>query len=270
MAKDKENLKGGKADGLTAVDLARKHSLFIGTIEKEIEAGLKIEREHVKDADIAREIVMDHIFEFPDYYTNKEAGLKAMEEKLKKEMEEKANPSKKPSDKVIKDKVIALLKKHKTGKIPDKFIHALADELKISSHDLEPFFYELAAKQANTNESIKRLEAIIRENVGLNVVDETPSDITFKIMSDDVIAGEITIKIGQPDLGNDVVEILNFSMNPQYRTFKLAYDTIKGLWLMYRNINKIVLSPADDSITFCTRLGFNRLNNDYYFLLRGH
>lgn len=204
----KENLKGGKADGLTAVDLARKHSLFIGTIEKEIEAGLKIEREHVKDAETAREIVMDHIFEFPDYYTNKEAGLKASEKKLE--------------------------------------------------------------KAEKTESPLKRLANILRENTGLSVADETPTEITYKIMSNDVVAGELTIKVGQPDLGNDVLEILKFKMDPKYRTFKLAYDTLRGLWPIYKNINKIVLSPADDSITFWTRLGFNRLNNDYYFILRGH
>jgi hypothetical protein len=120
------------------------------------------------------------------------------------------------------------------------------------------------------NESIKRLEALLRESIGLSVVDETPTEMTFQILSDDSVAGSISIKINHPDLGNDVLEILAFKMDPQYRTFKLAYDTLKALWLAYRNINKIVLSPADESVQFWTRLGFTKLNNNYYFLLRGH
>ena len=81
----KEKIKGGKADGMTAKDLAMKHYQFVGTIENEIELGIKIEMEHTKDKAVAREIAMDHIFEFPDYYSNKEAGLIAMEKKLETE-----------------------------------------------------------------------------------------------------------------------------------------------------------------------------------------
>jgi len=81
----KEKIKGGKADNLTPQDLARKHSLFIGTIEKEIDLGIEIEMEHTTDKEKAREIAMDHIFEFPDYYSNKRYGLKKMEKQLEKQ-----------------------------------------------------------------------------------------------------------------------------------------------------------------------------------------
>lgn len=80
-------IKGGKADKLTPQDLARKHHVFIGTIEKEIELGKKIEMEHTNDENLAIEIAMDHIDEFVDYYSNKRYGLKASEKKLEKEKE---------------------------------------------------------------------------------------------------------------------------------------------------------------------------------------
>lgn len=83
----KEKIKGGLADNLTPEDLARKHHQFIGTIEKEIELGIKIEYEHTNDKDKAREIAMDHIEEHPDYYSNPKYGLKAMEKKLEKDDE---------------------------------------------------------------------------------------------------------------------------------------------------------------------------------------
>lgn len=82
-----EKIKGGKGDGKTAKDLAMKHHQFIGTIEKEIEIGTKVEMEHTNDKELAKEIAMDHIDEFWDYYSNPEYGLKASEKKLEKKNE---------------------------------------------------------------------------------------------------------------------------------------------------------------------------------------
>jgi len=80
----KDQIKGGKADNLTPEDLARKHHQFVGTIEKEIELGTKIEMEHTNDPEKAREIAMDHIDEFYDYYSG-DNGLINMEKKLENE-----------------------------------------------------------------------------------------------------------------------------------------------------------------------------------------
>jgi hypothetical protein len=74
-------IPGGVGDDKTAQDLAMKHHQFVGTIEKEIEVGIKIELEHTDDKEKAREIAIDHITEIPDYYTNKN-GLINMEKKL--------------------------------------------------------------------------------------------------------------------------------------------------------------------------------------------
>lgn len=83
-----EKIKGGRADGKTVEDLARKHRQFVGTIEKELEKGIKVEYEHTNDREISKEIAMDHIDEFWDYYSNPEHGLNAMEKKLKKDKKE--------------------------------------------------------------------------------------------------------------------------------------------------------------------------------------
>lgn len=79
-------IKGGKADKMSLEDIARKHSVFLGTIKKELEMGLKVEREHTTDPEKAREIAMDHLVEFPDYYSRldkmeKEATSKQKETK---------------------------------------------------------------------------------------------------------------------------------------------------------------------------------------------
>jgi len=79
------NLKGGKSDKMSLEDIARKHSVFLGTIKKELEMGLKVEKEHTKDENTAREIAMDHLSEFPDYYTR----LDKMEKEGEKSIEAK-------------------------------------------------------------------------------------------------------------------------------------------------------------------------------------
>lgn len=73
---------------MSSKDLAKKHKVDIKDIEKEIKVGTKIEMEHTDSKEIAKEIAMDHISEFPDYYTNKKHGVKASEKGLEKDLEE--------------------------------------------------------------------------------------------------------------------------------------------------------------------------------------
>jgi hypothetical protein len=77
---EEEKVEGGKADGMTPEDLAEKHGVDLKDIEKEIEVGVRIEMEHTDDKGIAEEIAKDHIFEFPDYYTDPNYGLVAVED----------------------------------------------------------------------------------------------------------------------------------------------------------------------------------------------
>lgn len=52
---------------------------------KELEMGIKVEYEHTDNADIAKRIALDHLAEFPDYYTR----LAKMEEEGKKATKDK-------------------------------------------------------------------------------------------------------------------------------------------------------------------------------------
>ena len=79
-----ESLKGGKADDMTVKDIADKFDLSINDIEKELKMGEKVEMEHVDDKKLAREISMDHLSEFPDYYTRLKKMEKDAEDKWKK------------------------------------------------------------------------------------------------------------------------------------------------------------------------------------------
>jgi len=77
-----DKLKGGKGDDKTVEDLAKKHDVSEQQICDEIKAGIKVEKEHTDDSELAREIVMDHLDEYPDYYTNSKHGLLVQEKKL--------------------------------------------------------------------------------------------------------------------------------------------------------------------------------------------
>jgi len=83
MAKG-DKIPGGLTDKWTVKDVADKHDVSVSKIEKELEDGTTIELEHTKDKSKAREIALDHLYEFPDYYTR----LKDMENKAEKEMNE--------------------------------------------------------------------------------------------------------------------------------------------------------------------------------------
>lgn len=81
---ESDQIEGGKADKLSPSDIAKKHDVPLKDIQKEIELGVEIEMEHTDDPVLAKEITLDHLTEFPDYYSNKRYGLKASEKKLEK------------------------------------------------------------------------------------------------------------------------------------------------------------------------------------------
>ena len=64
-------------------EIAKKHGLSVDYIEKQIEKGKKVEKEHTKNEEEAEEIARDHLWEFPDYYDR----LDKMEKQAKKKWE---------------------------------------------------------------------------------------------------------------------------------------------------------------------------------------
>lgn len=49
-------------------ELAKKHGVSVKKIEAQVKKGTKVELEHTKDKDKAKEIALDHIKEIPNYY----------------------------------------------------------------------------------------------------------------------------------------------------------------------------------------------------------
>jgi len=66
---ESNQIKGGKGDKLTVKDVATKFGVPVSKIEKELRMGKKVETEHTPSTTKATEIAMDHLTEFPDYYT---------------------------------------------------------------------------------------------------------------------------------------------------------------------------------------------------------
>ena len=83
--KNGDKIPGGLTDKWSVKDVAEKHDVSVSKIKKELESGTTIELEHTKDKNKAREIALDHLYEFPDYYTR----LKDMENKAKKDLKNK-------------------------------------------------------------------------------------------------------------------------------------------------------------------------------------
>lgn len=62
-------LVGGKSNGMSLEDIAKKHNVPLKSIEHQLKLGIKVEKEHTKFDKVAHRIAMDHLVELPDYYT---------------------------------------------------------------------------------------------------------------------------------------------------------------------------------------------------------
>jgi hypothetical protein len=64
------------AKGMDIYDIANMHKVDIDDLDKELQAGIKVEMEHTSDKSVAERIALDHLYEDPNYYTK----LKDIEE----------------------------------------------------------------------------------------------------------------------------------------------------------------------------------------------
>lgn len=61
-------IKGLDVKTLTPEQLAKKHNVELDQIQKQLTKGIAVEKEHTSNEATAREIALDHLSEFPDYY----------------------------------------------------------------------------------------------------------------------------------------------------------------------------------------------------------
>ena len=63
-----ESLMGGISRGKTLEDVSKKYGVSIEEVQKKIDAGKKVEREHTDNEAEQENIAKDHIWEYLDYY----------------------------------------------------------------------------------------------------------------------------------------------------------------------------------------------------------
>jgi len=57
-------------------EIRKKHGVTSQALKSQLLRGIKIEQEHTGDLAMAREIALDHLDEFPDYYDRLEKAEK--------------------------------------------------------------------------------------------------------------------------------------------------------------------------------------------------
>jgi hypothetical protein len=86
---ESNKLEGGLADNKSLVQIAKKHNAknyyqiddMVKSLKKQVEMGLPIEMDHTDNENKAKEIVYDHLWEDPKYYTKlKKANIDEVED----------------------------------------------------------------------------------------------------------------------------------------------------------------------------------------------
>lgn len=62
--------------------LAKKHDVSVDVIKQQLKKGIEVELEHTTSRELAREIALDHLAEFPDYYDRLESVERVDERQL--------------------------------------------------------------------------------------------------------------------------------------------------------------------------------------------
>jgi hypothetical protein len=90
IGEEENQLVGGKADKMTANDIADKYHVSPDKIKDQIRKGTNSEKkEHTNDSSKAREIAMDHLAQYPNYYNNEKEMDKAAAKTSKEASKEK-------------------------------------------------------------------------------------------------------------------------------------------------------------------------------------
>lgn len=98
--------------------------------------------------------------------------------------------------------------------------------------------------------------------------EELQNKFNIKVKDDE--AGFIQLR-PIPKLGKDAVEIINIKIDTKdFQGIKVAIDAVHGIFKQSSDINKIFICPREESKDFWNHVGFNRLNDDYMFIERGH
>lgn len=103
------------------------------------------------------------------------------------------------------------------------------------------------------------IKSLLRENLN-----------QFEIKVNERNAGVLNLR-PIPKLGKDAVEIININIDTKdFKGIKVAIDAVHSIFKQSHDINRIFIAPQEESKDFWNHVGFNRLNDDYMFIMRGH
>ena len=115
-----------------------------------------------------------------------------------------------------------------------------------------------------------RITTLLREAVELSVTDETAFNTEFDIYFNGRRAGVIGIGRTNPILAADTLEISTFKLENAYENINVANQAVKSLWAPYPDAQRMVVNIPPQSTHFWEKLGFQRLNDTFHMLMRGH
>ena len=119
----------------------------------------------------------------------------------------------------------------------------------------------------STKDNIKRL---LREEVDIQVTDETPDVSTYRIMYNNREVGSFGISNAKDiDMALELV-FIQLRPDHKYKSMEIISETILAIWDAFPDAHKILLTPQAESRAFWHKMGANRLNNDYLMIVRGH
>lgn len=159
--------------------------------------------------------------------------------------------------------------------------HSLAKEI-ATDHLVEiPDYYTRLAdmekeglkhwRSKEVNESTKILiKRLIRERMGLFLVDETPEYNTYDILIDQKPVGKIVLGQINKGFGKDTLEIIHIGLSKEVNHLDVARKAITSTFEKFPDINRIVMQPKPESRDFWYKLDGQRIDSKYMIILRAH
>jgi hypothetical protein len=115
------------------------------------------------------------------------------------------------------------------------------------------------------NKSI--IKRILKEEINLQVTDESPDTITILVEYNGRNAGIIMVAEANAE---NTLEIVGVKFKKDYETVFILNEAVKSLWGMFKETNDLIVAPKPEGISFWNKLGFNRISPTYLILQRGH
>jgi len=111
------------------------------------------------------------------------------------------------------------------------------------------------------------IKKLLKEEIDLQVTDESPDTITILVEYNDRNAGIIMVT---PANVEKTLEIVGIKFKKDYETVFIINEAVKSLWGMFKEINDLIVAPEPEGVAFWNKLGFSRISPNYLILQRGH